>query len=110
MKRVISVAMVLMLLLGLCACGEKDPNLGKYVMTESLFLEEAEELNGEWLELKSGGKGTLYTYGIESEITWSLDGTAFTLNEFGYDYTGTLKDGVIAVEYNGSQCTFVKEK
>ena len=94
-----------MLLLGLCACGEKDPNLGKYVMTESLFLEEAEELNGEWLELKSGGKGTLYTYGIESEITWSLDGTAFTLNEFGYDYTGTLTVSYTHLDVYKRQCT-----
>lgn len=119
MKKMISVLLTLALLLSLAACGagEEDPNAGIYTGvsgTMSGFTMDAEELfeGGCSLELKSGGRGTV-TLGADSfGMKWALEGENITITISGEDSTGTLKDGVIDIEFMGMGLilTFVRDE
>ena len=71
MKKIVSLALTLMMVLSLTACGGKDggdsadPNLGKYIgqsVTSSgdsdwLSMDDVYDEGDNYIELKSGGKG-----------------------------------------------------
>jgi hypothetical protein len=107
------------MLFSLAACGgeaAEDPDAGKYLgITAKAFgmtMEMSEIYPGEtWLELKSGGKGTIMLDGDEFPMKWVLEGNAFTLTIEGEDSVGTLADGVIVVDLMGMgvEMTFLKE-
>lgn len=114
-KRWIVSVLIIMMLLGLTACGSKGPDVtGKYLCVgESYFDEALQEPSEEsWLELKKGGKGTYYS-GFEFDLKWKLDGESFTgtVSFLGMEepMEGTLKDGVIDVKYGDMTIRFVKE-
>ena len=50
-----------------------------------------------WVELKSGGKGTVMLDGDDFPMKWTLDGEAITITIDGVDSVGRLADGVITV-------------
>ena len=118
MKRTLAILLVLTMLLSLAACGGKDddPNAGVYICSTAemmgTVLPIGEIYEGEnSLELKSGGKGTLTLEGDDFKIKWELDGTELTVNVDGEDCVGTLKQGVIEIDFMnmGLILTFVKE-
>ena len=118
MKKLFAILLTLALLLSLSACGKEtaeDPNAGKYLgSTASAFgltVDITEVFPGQtWLELKSGGKGTLMLDDESLAVKWSLDGESLTLKVDGFQNVGTLKDGIITIELMdmGMETTFVK--
>ena len=118
MKKIISILLTLGLLLSLAACGggEPDPNAGKYqgisAKALGLTMDMSEVYPGEtWVELKSGGKGTVMLDGDDFPMKWTLDGEAITITIDGVDSVGRLADGVITVDLMdmGVEMTFLKE-
>ena len=114
-KRWIVSVLIIMMLLGLTACGSKGPDVtGKYLCVGESYFDEAlqEPYEESWLELKKGGKGTYYS-GFEFDLKWKLDGESFTgtVSFLGMEepMEGTLKDGVIDVKYGDMNIRFVKE-
>ena len=114
-KTWIIFVLIIMMLLGLTACGDKGEDVtGKYLCTgESYFDGELQAPAEEsWLELKKGGKGTYYS-GFEFDLKWKLDGENFsgTVSFLGMENAmeGTLKNGVIDVKYGDMNIRFVKE-
>lgn len=63
----------------------------------------------EWVELKSGGKAQLRLMGDTYSGKWTLDGEDLTITESGDEYTGTLRDGVMTVDFYGFVYTFAKD-
>lgn len=112
------------LILSLCACGgggtsgktEDDPVLGKYEGYTINSLGEDEPMSdayeGEnFIELSSGGKGTMTLGGDGTPLTWTLDGEALEIVIEKTACACTLKDGVIGMDFFGTgvYMTFVKE-
>ena len=75
-------------------------------------MDVAEVYPGEtWVELKSGGKGTVMLDGDDFPMKWTLDGEAITITIDGVDSVGSLADGVLTVDLMemGVEMTFLKE-
>ena len=104
----------------LAGCGAKGPDVtGKYTVTSSKAYGETTEGNGEWIELKSGGKGSFYSgdyydgsEGTVFDMEWKLDGETFTgkVTFLGMenDCSGTLKDGTLSVTYGDFEYVMTK--
>ena len=116
MKKLISLALALVLVLSLTACGSKDggdsadPNLGKYLGAEFsgdgnewLSLDEVYDEGESYIELKSGGKGVFCLGGDATDIKWALESDgSLKLTRDSLESNGTLQNGIITL-------TFVKE-
>ena len=118
MKKIVALMLTIVLLLSLSACtgGEPDPNEGKYQAVSAkamgVTMDVAEVYPGEtWVELKSGGKGTVMLDGDDFPMKWTLDGEAITITIDGVDSVGSLADGVLTVDLMemGVEMTFLKE-
>lgn len=118
MKKRIAILLTLVMLLSLAACGggEPDPNAGKYqgisAKALGMTMDMSEVYPGEtWVELKSGGKGTVMLDGDDFPMKWTLDGEAITITIEDVDSVGRLADGVITVDLMemGVEMTFLKE-
>ena len=118
MKKIIAILLAVVMLLSLAACGggEPDPNAGKYqgisAKALGMTMDMSEVYPGEtWVELKSGGKGTVMLDGDDFPMKWTLDGEAITITIEDVDSVGTLADGVITVDLMdmGVEMTFLKE-
>ncbi|MBQ9933081.1 MAG: hypothetical protein IJO69_04520 [Ruminiclostridium sp.] len=82
---------------------------GKYACTAIAFGEDVLDGGDNWLELKSGGKATLFMEDNKYKGTYTLtDGSlSVAFPDLG-DGSGTLADGVITLELLGMVCTFEK--
>ncbi len=120
MKKLLTVLLTSILLLILAACGSdetsSDPNAGMYNCTTVeavgvlMTVDEVYE-NGAYLELKNGGKGTINLDGTSTEITWTLEGSALSVDMGGQKNSGTLSEGTIVLNLldMDMSLTFVKE-
>ena len=63
----------------------------------------------EWIELRSGGKARLYLLGDTYNGKWTLDGENLTITESGDEYFGTLRDGVMTVDFYDMVYIFAKD-
>ena len=126
MKKLISLALALVLVLSLTACGSKDggdsadPNLGKYLGAEFsgdgnewLSLDEVYDEGESYIELKSGGKGEFCLGGDATDIKWALESDgSLKLTRDSLESNGTLQNGIITLTDlwgNNVTITFVKE-
>ena len=127
MKKLISLALALVLVLSLTACGSKDggdsadPNLGKYLGTEFsgdgnewLNLDEVYDEGESYIELKSGGKGVFCLGGDATDIKWALESDgSLKLTRDSLESNGTLQNGIITLTDlwgNNVTITFQKEE
>ena len=113
MKRVAAALLALMMILTLSACGGKGEDVtGKYLCVSAKYSDGSGTPDGEWIELKKGGKGTYYS-GFEFDLKWKLDGEAFTgkVTFMGMEtpMEGTLEGGVLKVKYGDMDMSFAKE-
>lgn len=113
MKRVTAALLALMMILALSACGGKGEDVtGKYLCVSAKYSDGSGTPDGEWIELKKGGKGTYYS-GFEFDLKWKLDGEAFTgkVTFMGMEtpMEGTLEGGVLKVKYGDMDMSFAKE-
>ena len=117
MKRLFAFLLVFAMLLSLAACGggEEDPNAGKYIGVSAAVggfsMPMSEIYAGEtWIELKSGGRGTIMLDGDDFSMKWALEGEELTITIQGVDSVGTLRDGVITMDLMDMGCvmTFVR--
>ena len=120
MKKHIALLLALVMVFALTACGgekDNDPNLGKYVgATVEVFGEDVNisEIYSEgenYIELRSGGKCVFTLDGDSASGKWKLDGNDIVLTIEDMDSTGTLKDGVLTIDFMGEgiMMTFVKD-
>ena len=112
-KKLISLFLVLSMALSITACGDKAPDVtGRYEAVSAKWEDGSGTTDGEWIELKKGGKGTLYM-GFEFDLEWKLNGENFTgtLTFLGIEESmdGTLKDSVLSVQYGDVSYVFIKE-
>jgi len=82
---------------------------GKYACTAIAFGEDVLDGGDNWLELKSGGKATLFMEGEKFKATYTLTDGALSIQveDLG-NGSGTLTDGVITLELSNMVCTFEK--
>ena len=118
MKRLLAILLAVLMALSLAACtsgGSDDPNLGKYMGTRaeysgmSLALENVLDGGETSIELKGGGKCTVILGGDSFNGKYALAGEDITFTIQREDYVGTLKAGVIRLEFQGMTLVFEKE-
>lgn len=123
-KRIRWVALLMVMMLVLVACGGGDttkgkyadsPHLGKWVAVEASafgMTMTAEDIfeEGFWFDLKADGKCELFVDGDTATGTWepSDDGVKFT--EGSDSYEAKYEDGRMKFEYEGVEIFFEKEK
>ena len=121
MKKSIAILMALLMTLALFACtgnasGTKssDPNLGVYKATtgemsgfEVALTDMFEQ--GFSIELKEKGKCELLVDGQKASGKYTIDGNAITIKGGGMELSGTIKDGVMKLDYSGVTFTFVND-
>ena len=115
MKRTACKLLSLLLAVLLCCSllvgcgGEPDPNLGKYnaVSCESLGFEM--DYEGDYVELKKGGKATIRLMGEDYRGKWVLEGENLTLTQQGSEFTGKLVPGAMYVDFSGVEYTYLME-
>ena len=113
LKKLIPLFLVLSIALSITACGGKTSDVtGRYEVVSAKWEDGSGSPAGEWVELEKSGEGTIYL-GLEYDIKWKLDGETFTgmLDFFGVEDSldGTLKDGVLSVQYADVSYVFTKE-
>ena len=125
MKKIVSLALVLIMALSLTACGDQgggtsaDPTLGKYIGMEFsgdgsnwLLLDEVFDEGESYIELKSGGKGEFCLGGDATDIKWTLESDGvLKLTRDDMESNGTLKDGLITLtDLWGNEVTITFQK
>ena len=111
MKKLILICTALCLLLSITACGQTDPNVGKYVCVAIESEDKDAVPEDEWILLETNGKGSI-NVGLELDMKWRMENgelmidTEFILNT----YTGTLRNGQITLTVEDAKYTFVKEE
>lgn len=112
MKRLLAILLSIVMVLSLAACGgsaAEDPNAGKYIGVSAAVggfsMPMGDVYPGEtWIELKSGGKGSIMLDGEDFSFKWTLDGECLTITVEGVDSVGTLKNGAIVIDLMNMGC------
>ena len=86
-----------------------DPNLGVYNGVSCSYGGFEMSAEGEWVELKSGGKLKMNLMGEEYSGKWELDGEDLTVTQAGDTYYGTLSNGTLVLDLSGMIYTYEKE-
>ena len=116
-KKLLALLLAAIMLLSLAACGKDETAdiTGKYnciAIAEDGVNFTAPENNDQYVGLKKGGKGGIYT-DLAFELTWKLDGENFSgsYQIFGIDVpiTGTLKDVVLEIHDDEMVMRYLKE-
>lgn len=106
-----AAVILLIVILALCLRkgGSKDPNLGRYEGVSCTVGGIELGAEGDWIELKEKGKADICIFNETASATWELSGEKFTLSETGAKYEGTLKDGILTIDFDGMVYVFRKE-
>lgn len=88
---------------------ENEDILGVYNAVSCIYKKEEQDIEDEWLELKSGGKGKLMMDDESFSFKWELDGEDLTIVQQGDEYEGTLEDDIIVIDLNGKEYTYILE-
>ena len=116
-KKLFALLLAVVMLLSLTACGKGTGAdvTGKYLciaIADDGVNFTAPENDAQYVELKKGGKGEIYT-DLAFALTWKLDGENFSgaYKIFGIDapITGTLKDGVLEIHDDDVVMRYLKD-
>ena len=117
MKKATVWILILIMILSLCACGDKNK---KY---EGIYTAKSGQLNGisidiektlggtVSLKLDSDSRAELHLGGKDYKLLWSLDGEKLTLTASDAEYTGKLSDSTLTLQNlrgSGIDLTFEK--
>lgn len=113
MKKALAALLALLMVLSLAACGgsggkEDQSMLGTYTLYAMDYDENTAILASELFEgsnyitLKSGGAAEMCLENDVSNVKWKLDGTKLTISAADGDMNGTLKNGILTLEADGS--------
>ncbi len=106
--------LVIVIVVGLFSCvggggDSDDSNLGVYNAVSCTYGGFELSAEGEWIELKSGGKLKMNLMGDEYSGKWELDGEDLTMTQAGDTFYGTLRDGTLVLDLSGMIYTYEKE-
>lgn len=90
--------------------GANDPNVGRYnaISCRSMGIEL--DCEGEWIELKAGGKAEIHILNDDFTGKWKMvDDTRIVITQNGDNFSGTLQLGILYVDFSGVEYTFAKE-
>lgn len=110
------VALILSVVLFAACSGSAE---GTYKFSSMTMGEETVEAGDEFMgttfsedymtiELKEDGTAVLTTMGIDTEVTWELDGKTLTLTIAGTEMECTLSGGTISMEQDGASIELKK--
>ena len=109
MKRLLTMLLIIAMLFSMAACGADDPNAGVYNAVSCTALGFELDCEGDWLELKKGGKAELCLMGEEYFCSWTLEAENFTLKNHGDEFSGTLQNGIITLDYGDMIYVYVMD-
>ena len=109
MKKIIALLVNLVIVLSLAACGGNDPNAGTYNAVSCKALGISLDCEGDWLELKGNGKGKVCLMGEEYNCSWTLEGESFTMKNHGDEFSGTLRNGIITLDYGDMVYVYIMD-
>ena len=109
--KLLSLILLIALCLSLCACGgnEPDPNLGIYDAVACEVMGLGMDYDGDYVELKKGGKAAIRLMGEDYSGKWSLEGDVLTITQQGDVYSGRLTPGAMYVDFSGMEYTYLME-
>lgn len=116
MKKYLSFGLVLVMLLSLCACSASDPAedlYGKYTLYAMDYEDAAiladELFEGEnYIDLERG-KAKMCIESDVSEVKWKLDGTDLTFMADDGDMYGSIQNGIITLDIDGTNMYFAAD-
>lgn len=83
-----------------------DMTIQEYADLFEVSVEEAEKIMT--LELKSGGKAVFTSDGESETVDWKVDGEKLVLSAEGETLEGTIKDGIITLDFDGESIQLKK--
>jgi len=104
-----ALALILVLILCFAGGGKDDPNVGMYKAVSCQVMGFDMECDGEYIELKKGGKASISLAGDTFNGKWELDGEDITIKQAGDEFTGTLSNGVLVMDFGGLVYTYERE-
>ncbi len=106
---VLLAAVLVCSLLAGCGGGEPDPNLGIYKAVACQVMGFEMDYEGDYVELKKGGKATICLMGETYNGKWSLEGESLTITQKGSEFTGRLVPGAMFVDFSGMEYTYLMD-
>jgi len=117
MKKLIALALALVLVLSLGACGGSsgadESMLGAYTLYAMEYEKGANVLASElfdgesYIKLKSGGAAEFCMEGDVANVKWKADGSKITITAADGDMSGSLADGLLTLDVDGSKLFYV---
>ena len=102
------LACMLLFVPGAVYADEEDA-AGRYDAIECSKAGTYYECDGEYLVLDEDGEGEIQFSGTVYFLTWEIDGSEISItDEDGEDFTGTLEDGVIRLDYLDYEYVYVR--
>lgn len=83
-----------------------DMTIQEYADLFEVSVEEAEKIMT--LELKSGGKAVFTSDGEGETVDWKVEGEKLVLSAEGETLEGTIKDGIITLDFDGESIQLKK--
>ncbi len=118
MKKTIALALALVMLFALCACGsakEDQSLLGTYTLyamdyDESTTILASELFDGKnYVTLKSGGSAEFCMEDDVANVKWKADGAKVVITAADGDMEGAIANGILTMEFDGSKLYFVAD-
>ncbi len=119
MKKITALVIALVLALSLCACGGDKADsamLGTYTLYAMEYEKNTNVLASElfdgesYVTLKSGGAAEFCLEGDVANVKWKADGTKLTITAADGTMDGSLSDGLLTLDADGSKMFFVADE